>query len=215
MAVDSNKSNLVVLILELLLMTLLVLVATLQFEPSGAVGRGDLKVDPIRRTRVLHWFDDAVGVAEKIYDGSWDFQRFKAGEGTFIYIEIGSFDTRTFDGGGYYVIGIQLPHHVWPGESFELDSLAAQRLEQTDLVDGEMITTTRIKPGELTAFQYSNPAMGWMPVDVKSAATIAISKTRPDSVLVKLELNAPLTGSMRRLQLFQEFKLERKEAPTE
>ena len=175
-----------------------VVALTIRFWPQSE--------DPIRYTREFEWHDKSVGVAEQIYNDAWKYSDHKAGAGTYLHIHDGAFDTRTFDGGGYTIIGLQLPENLTIGETYQLSPMS---LDRSAFVNDDGDTFSEMQTGEFTAFQYSNPMMDWM-TDAysESSATIKILKLNKELAVVHLKLLA-VWDELINLEVDREFKLNR------
>ena len=163
-------------------------------------------VDPIRYTQEFEWHDRSVGIAKQIYNDAWESFDRKPGTGTYLYIHDGAFDTRTFDGGGYTIIGIQLPDKLAVGDTFQLSPMASHRKTFTN--DNED-TFSEMQTGEFTAFQYCNPMMDWMTdAHPESSATIKILKLNNEFAVIHLKLLA-VWDVLVNLEIDHEIKLKR------
>ncbi|TWT78678.1 hypothetical protein CA13_00740 [Planctomycetes bacterium CA13] len=146
--------------------------------------------DPIRRTNDYRWYDDSICITDQIYNGAFEYHDVVWGLGTCLYLETGAFDTRTFDGAGYYRIGFQLPHKVEVGQTYTFSPVPADR---TAIAVSDNHKFSALRTGEFTVFLYGKPSMDWMTDrDPPSTAEVRIESMQSDRVEAHVKIHAVL-----------------------
>jgi len=164
--------------------------------------------DPIRRTNNSTWFDDGIGVAERVHTGAWEYHDVIWGPGSYLTLDQSAFDTRTFDGGSSFRASFQMPREVKSGDVIDFTPIPVDRVSVT-IPSEYRDTYTFMLPGEFTAFQFGNPLMDWMPSTSESTARVKILSMTDDSVRVHVTMHAVLPDFMD-LDLDRKFKIDRR-----
>lgn len=162
--------------------------------------------DSIRRTNDYRWYDDSICITDRTYDGAFDYHDVVWGLGACLYLEEGAFDTRTFDGAGYYRIGFQFPREVHVGQTYAFSPVPSDR-SATTVSDAH--TFSALQTGEFTVMQYGNPLSDCMTDrDPPSTAEVTIEKMRVNQIVVHVKLHAVLP-EMGNLDLNQKYTAKR------
>lgn len=163
--------------------------------------------DVIRSTNNSTWFDDGIGVAERVHTGAWEHHDVIWGTGSYLTLDQGAFDTRTFDGASSLQVSFQMPQDAKSGDVIDFTPIPVDRVSVT-MPSEYSDTYTFMLPGEFTAFQFGNPLMDWMPSTSESTARVKILSMTDDSVRVYVTVHAVLPDFMD-LDLDREFKIDR------
>lgn len=163
--------------------------------------------DPIRRSRDFTWYENGVGVAERVHTGAWDSHDVIYGPGTHLTLYESDFDTRTFDRGGNFRASLQMPKDPKVGDVLDFTPIPRDRVSVT--IPSEFAETyTFMLPGEFTAFQFGNPRMDWMPSNTESNARIKILSMTASTVRIHVKMRAVLPEFVD-LELDREFTVAR------
>lgn len=164
--------------------------------------------DPIRRTNNSTWFNDGVGVAERVHTGAWEHHDVIWGPGSYLTLDQTAFDTRTFDGGSSLRVSFQMPKEAKSGDIIDFTPIPVDRVS-IKIPSKYSETYTFMLPGEFTAFQFGNPLMDWMPSTSESTARVKILSMTDDLVRVHVTVHAILPDFMD-LDLDREFRIDRR-----
>ncbi|PCJ53538.1 MAG: hypothetical protein COA79_22735 [Planctomycetota bacterium] len=147
------------------------------------------------------WNSNTTAIANKIYNGAWEFYSHSQGKDTVIRLYHKNSLMFT-DGRSYYEIVFQLPSKVQTGKTYLLSPVPATRPAKKV---GENDRLADMREGEITAFRYGNPVMGWMKVaDEASVKIISIGKIWS---VIRLKLKSKLEPKMR-FDFDQSFKVK-------
>ena len=163
--------------------------------------------DPIRRRSNFTWFENGVGVAERVNTGAWDSHDVIYGPGTHLVLDQSAFDTRTFDGGSSFRASLQMPKDPKVGDVIDFTPIPKDRVSVT-FPSEYSETYTFMLPGEFTAFQFGNPLMDWMPSATESNARVKVLAITAKTVRIHVKMRAvlPEWGD---LELDREFTVNR------
>ena len=145
-------------------------------------------------TGMYYWFDDARGIINPSYDGTWESNGQQIGKGNVISIWHSVHAIGTFDGTCYNRLQIQLPAAFSVNDEFDINIVNSQRTK-TFVEDDE--TCSQMEDGEATVFRYYNPSMDSL-TDTRYGAlgTVKILASHRNSV--QIELNLIDDATMRR-----------------
>lgn len=141
----------------------------------------------VKTTIEQTWNPSAQAVVDKVYNRAWEFHEMTVGNSTVVHLYHGGFLMGTVDGAAYHKIVFQLPAEVQTGQTYQLKPVPFYRLAKKN---GKYLRLAGMKDGELTAFQYGNPAMGWMK-RAKEASVKILSMTET-KVEIHFRLKADL-----------------------
>lgn len=141
----------------------------------------------VRSTIKHRWNVDASATVRKIDTGAWQFARLETGDSIVVRLYHLDFLIGTLDGAAYDEIVFQLPADVRPGQKITLKPMPKGRKARKE---GEDDLLAAMKDGEITAFKYANPLMGWM--QRCQIATVEIISIREKEVVIHLRLKAVL-----------------------
>ena len=77
----------------------------------------------VRTTIKNSWNPRAQVIANKVYNGAWEFHELEAGESTVVRLNRNDFLIGTFDGASYYEIVFQIPAGVKSGQEISLRTI--------------------------------------------------------------------------------------------
>jgi hypothetical protein len=187
--------------IRFILVTTFVSAAAIQIF-QNTIGR-----DPLIRTDRSKWYDDGIGIVERVHTGAWESHDVTTGPGSYLKLDQGTFDTNTFDGGSLFEASFQMPRNIKVGDTFEFKPIPTDRPTVT-LPSTTNVTYTMMLPGEFTAFQFGNPIMDWMPSDSESNARLEVLSMTDDAVRFQLKLHATLPN-FSDIDLNEEFHVSR------
>jgi len=141
----------------------------------------------VRTTINNSWNTDAKAIANKVYNGAWGFHEMKAGESIVIRLYRNDFLVETVDGAGYYEIVFQIPADTELGKEILLRPIPRSRAAKKQ---GEYNRLAPMKDGEITAFRYGNPLMGWM--KQSKVSKVKIVSMEDTKTVIYLRLKADL-----------------------
>jgi hypothetical protein len=144
----------------------------------------------VRTTIQKSWNTNAKAVANKVYNGAWEFRELEAGGSVVVRVYRNNFLIGTFDGASYYEIVFQIPADVSSGQEVLLRPIPRRRPTKKL---GEYDRLAPMKDGEITAFKYGNPMMGWM--KQSKIAKVKIASVGDKEVVIHLRLKADLDES--------------------
>ena len=113
----------------------------------------------IETTVDYSWNTDSKAVADKIHNSAWGHASIAPGDDVVVRLFRKDFTIGTFDGQSYYEIVFQLPANYNKGQPIPLVSIPKDR---DTITAGEFSELANMEPGEITAFKFGNPMMGWM-----------------------------------------------------
>jgi hypothetical protein len=148
------------------------------------------------------WHVDARAIASKSYNDGWGFHRLGVGDSIVVRIYRSDFLIGTFDGLSHQEIVFQLPAEVQPGQAIGLRPIPASRAAR---VEGEYDRVAPMRDGEITAFKFGNPLMGWM--KVSKVSHVKIVSMDDDTVVIHLRLKADLDDAWN-FDLDEQFSLK-------
>lgn len=136
------------------------------------------------------WTPNATAIAEKIYTGAWDFYDERAGGSVLVRLSRHDHVVGSFDGNSYFKIAFQLPVNVSIGKTVNLRAIPPGRKTRKAPYDYDIAD---MQDGEITAFKFGNPMMGWMKrAQVASAKVLALDAKQ---AVIHLKLKAALDPS--------------------
>jgi hypothetical protein len=133
------------------------------------------------------WSPGHKAIADKVYTGAWEFRSAAQGDGTLVRLYRRSHIVGSYDGTSYYEIAFVLPAAAKAGDSFNLKVIPPQRPFRKV---GEYDRLAPMEVGEISAFRFGNPSMGWMKT-AKRASVRVVSVNQSKAVL-RLILKADL-----------------------
>ncbi len=141
----------------------------------------------VKTTTKNTWSHDVQVIANKVYNGAWEHHEVKSGASIAVSLSEHNFLVGTFDGVSYYNIVFQLPSDVKEGQTIQLKAIPNKRAA---MKINEYTQIASMKDGEVTAFRFGNPMMGWMKkADLASVKIVSIKKSK---VVIQLRLKADL-----------------------
>ena len=144
----------------------------------------------VRTTIQNSWNEGAKAVVNKVYNGAWEFHELESGESVVVRVYRSDFLTGTFDRASHYEIAFQIPSDTQPGQEISLRPVPSGRSAKQE---GEYKRLASMKEGEITAFRYGNPLMGWMKqCKIAKVKIVSIGDTE---VVIHLRLKADLEES--------------------
>lgn len=180
----------------------------LSFLISGCTGiqHGEVKVGE-RSMKVASrvensWNTGAKVTVNRVYTDAWEFHELSEGTSTVVRLYRSDFLVETLDGGSRHEIVFQLPSTAQPGDVFKLKPVSAKRPWRKA---GEFDKLGMMRDGELTAFQYGNPMMGWM--ERPRTASVKIVSVDKNHAVIHLRLKAKLEPDLD-FDMDEEFTLE-------
>jgi hypothetical protein len=144
----------------------------------------------VRTTIQKSWNTNAKAIANKVSNGAWEFRELEAGGSSVVRLYRNDFLLGTFDGASYYEIVFQIPADVSPGQEVSLRPIPKERPAKKI---GEYDRLAPMKDGEITAFKYGNPLMGWM--KQSKIAKVKIVSIGNKEAVIHLRLKADLDDS--------------------
>lgn len=141
-----------------------------------------------KETTVDHsWNPGSQAIAEKNWDGSWEFREVVAGESIVVCLLEYHRALGTFDGMACRKIIFQLPAGVQPGDFVKLKEIPGTRPTRKGSYDNDL---AGMRDGELTAVEFSNPDLGFM--QRAKHASVRILSIGPTAAVIHLRLAADL-----------------------
>jgi len=144
----------------------------------------------VRTTIQNTWNTGARAIVNKIYNGAWEFHELKAGDSIAVRLYRNDFLVGTLDGASYYEIVFQIPADVRSGQEISLKPVSRLRPAKKE---GEFNRLALMKDGEITAFRYGNPLMGWM--KRRKISKVTIVSIGDTEAVIQLRLKADLDGN--------------------
>jgi hypothetical protein len=144
----------------------------------------------VRTTIKNSWNPGAKVIANKVYNGAWEYHELQASESIVVRLYRNDFLIGTFDGASYYEIVFQIPTDVSSGQEVLLRPIPRGRPAKKV---GEYDRLAPMKDGEITAFKYGNPMMGWM--KQSKIAKVKIVSIGDKEAVIHLRLKADLDDS--------------------
>jgi hypothetical protein len=140
-------------------------------------------------TNDFHWYDYSVGVVDQAYEGHLQHHGQIHGDGTYITLREGEYDSGA-GSGWYYQVGIQLPRQISANDKFSLSpAVAGRHLEPV----GEFDRLGFLRPGEFVATAFGNPTGGYMACDDdQSHGKLEIATITRDRVTFMVKLHAEI-----------------------
>ncbi len=174
------------LIHPLLVGCLLISACSLRKDPEITVITTELG-EKVRNTIRHRWNMNANAIARKIDTGAWEFARLETGKSVVVRLYYLDVLIGAFDGAGYYEIVFQIPSDVRPGQTLPLKPMPKGRKARKE--GGDDLVAT-MKDGEITAFKFGNPMMGWM--QQCKIATVEIISIGDKEAVIRLRLKTDL-----------------------
>ncbi len=144
----------------------------------------------VRTTIQRSWNTNAKAIANRVYNGAWEFRELEAGGSVVVRLYRNDFLIGTFGGGSYYEIVFQIPADVSSGQEVLLRPIPRGRSAKKI---GEYDRLAPMKDGEITAFKYGNPMMGWM--KGSKIAKVKVISIDDKEAVIHLRLKADLDDS--------------------
>lgn len=141
----------------------------------------------VRTTIQNTWTKGAAATVDKNYNGAWGLHEVTAGGSIVARLYRHDFLIGTIDGAVAHEIAFQIPADVHPGQEIALTPVPGGRPARKE---GESYRLAPMKDGEITAFQFCNPLMGWM--KRSKIAKVTILSIREKEVVIRLRLKADL-----------------------
>jgi hypothetical protein len=158
--------------------------ATGQDDGASKTTESGMKV---RTTIENSWNLEAQAIADKVYNDAWEFHELKAGKAVVVRLYRNDFLIGTFDGASYREIVFQIPPDVKSGQKISLRTIPAGRPAKKV---GKYDHLAPMKDGEVTAFRFGNPSMGWM--KKSEIAKVKIVSIDDTEAVIHLRLKADL-----------------------
>ena len=143
----------------------------------------------IETTVDYSWNTDSKAVADKIHNSAWGHASIAPGDDVVVRLFRKDFTIGTFDGQSYYEIVFQLPANYNKGQPIPLVSIPKDR---DTIMAGEFSELANMEPGEITAFKFGNPMMGWMKSNGGIDASVTIHEVDRRKARFRLRLKAKL-----------------------
>lgn len=144
----------------------------------------------VRTTIQNSWNKDAKAIVNQVYNGAWEFHELESGGSIVVRIHRSDFLIGTFDGASRYEIAFQIPSDTRSGQEIALTPVPRGRPAKEE---GEHLHLASMKDGEITAFKYGNPLMGWM--KRSKIAKVKIVSMGNTEAVIRLRLKADLDPS--------------------
>jgi len=148
-------------------------------------GHFPLHVEHLKVKTRYSWTPDAHAMARLRWNGVWEFFELNPGTSTVVHLYRHEFRTTSSDGQFYYEITLQIPSDVEAGQTIDLRTVPADR---PPTIVNEHNRLTSMSDGEITAFKYANPNMGWM--RHAEIASVTILSIEDSQAVVRLRLKA-------------------------